>query len=51
MHSTYAIDIVRQNGRQAQARAERTGQHVAALRAICHRASGLRGLLGGCVRA
>ena len=50
MHTTYAIDIVRQNSEQAQTRAERTGRHLAAVRAICHRAAGLRGLFGGCAR-
>jgi hypothetical protein len=50
MHSTHAIDIVRQDGERAQARAERMGRHVAAVRAICRRARGLRGLLGGCAR-
>jgi len=50
MH-TYAIDIVRQNSEQAQARAERMGQHLAAVRAVCRRASGLRGLFGSCARA
>jgi hypothetical protein len=50
MHETYALDIVRQNGEQVQARAERMGRHVTAVRAICRRAPGLRGLLGGCAR-
>jgi hypothetical protein len=50
MHSSYAIDIVRHNGEQTQARAELTGRHLAAVRAACRRASGLRGLLGGCAR-
>ena len=49
MH-TYAIDIVRQNAAQAQARAERTGRHLAVARAVCRRASGLRGLFGSCAR-
>lgn len=51
MHSSYAIDIVRQNIAQAQARAERTGRHLAAVRASCRPAAGLRGLLGGCAQA
>jgi|GEM_PF-1839183 hypothetical protein len=50
MHSTFAHDIVRQNAERAQARAERTGQHFAAVRASCRRAAGLRGLLGVCAR-
>jgi|BarGraNGADG00212_1021973.scaffolds.fasta_scaffold126893_2 hypothetical protein len=50
MHSTYAIDIVRQDLELLQARAERNGRHLAAVRAICRRASGLRGLFGGCAR-
>jgi len=50
MHSTYALDIVRHNSALVQARAERTGKHLAALRAVCRRAAGLRGVLGGCVR-
>ena len=50
MHSSYAIDIVRQNIAQAQARAERTGRHLAAVRASCRPAAGLRGLLGDCAR-
>lgn len=50
MHSTFAIDIVRQNVERAQAHAECTGTHLAALRSFCRRASGLRGLLGGCAR-
>jgi len=47
---TYAIDIVRQNGERAQARAERTGRRLAAVRAVCRRATGLHGLFGGCAR-
>jgi hypothetical protein len=50
MHTDWAIDIVRQNSAQAQARAERIGMHLSALRASCRRAAGLRGLLGGCAR-
>lgn len=50
MHSTYAIDIVRQKADQAEARAELAGQHLAALRAVCRRARGLRGIVGGCAR-
>ena len=50
MHSAYAIDFAQHNVAQAQARAERAGRHLAAVRAACRRASGLRGLFGGCVR-
>jgi hypothetical protein len=50
MHTMYANDIVRQAAERTQARAERTGMHVAALMAGCRRARGLRGLLGGCAR-
>ena len=50
MHTIYAIDIVRQNSERTQARAELTGMHLAALQAVCRRASGLRGLFGGCAR-
>jgi hypothetical protein len=50
MHADWAIDIVRQNSEQAQARAERIGMHLSALRAACRRASGWRGLIRGCVR-
>ena len=50
MHMAYAIDIVWQNGDRALARAERMGPHLAAVRAICRRAAGLRGLFGGCAR-
>lgn len=50
MHATCAIDLVRENGKQAQERAERAGLHLAALRAYCRRACDLRGLFGGCAR-
>ena len=50
MHTTHAIDIVRQNAERAQARAERIGMHLAAVRDACRRASGLRGLFGSCAR-
>jgi hypothetical protein len=50
MHSTFAIDLVRQDSERARTRAERIGVHLAAARALCHRASGLRGLFGGCAR-
>ena len=45
MH-TYAIDIVRQNGERAQARAERARRHLAAVRGVCRRASGLQAFGG-----
>jgi hypothetical protein len=50
MHTTYAIDNVRQNSERARAHAELMGRHLAAVRAVCRRASGLRGLFGSCAR-
>jgi hypothetical protein len=48
MHTTFAIDIVRQDSERVRTRAERIGTHIAAARAACRRARGLRGRFGGC---
>ena len=50
MRTDWAIDIVRQDRARAQARAERVGMHLSALRASCRRSRGWRGFIGGCVR-
>ena len=48
MHGMYPIDLMRQRDERVAARAARRGLHLAALRAVCVRAPGLRGLLGAC---
>ena len=48
MHVTYAMDLVRQRDERSEARTGEKARHLAALRAACFQAPGLRGLLGAC---
>jgi hypothetical protein len=50
MHPTYTIDLARQRQERFEAQVAGKARHLAALRAACRRAPGLRGVLGACTR-